>query len=1233
MEYKINNFNLADITFKDLKSLSDHFEKGLFAQKIQNILVGPNVINIKYSKENREKVEENKKIMNSICRLLLYNSPAKAEQAFILYSNSNLSSKSYIKSIFKELDNLLGEKSNKNDMINSIACFEFLSIFTAFKDNNFDEVTICDYIMHFIYDETIKFSLLETIQENHSYITNKNKNFNNVNIFYMILYNLSIDELKFYFLCDKTKEFFAILEKNNEIDTFIKRYFFINQFKILKNTSKYDENAKSNENVMEIKREYDFYHNLYNSYIKLKKILGIDEENEKKIFDIFSAILLLTEYEYMDDEIAKRVLEKIKLNKESLDILQTLQSVIFSDYKLNLKSKINIKSNEIVPILHKISWLLNISEEKIVLILLTDLQNEKLSYNKATIQKMKENFIKVLYKIFISKLKTNFNKNFQSAQSKISFYISRTNLLFNQIHIEQNNYTVHNNETLYIIDKNLKENLMCNYEQDLKNFYYISNSLNITSTIREFSWPTILYNENFIQKIINEQYSFDAILAPFEEPNFGIIKIFEEPGLLASFKQHFNTIGRKNVVELIEMKYLKIKHSFGTVLYDLNELQKQLNSLKKYHFFEDLIQKFLELKENRKNIISNYDTGIKYLKRLSNQVVYINLLIKHGKFPNLNVIEDLKIHNIYYFYSNFFNFIVNMKEIRMILMKNNKLTKSMPKDDFIFFKRYIAKKIKFSHLDYFFENGYVYCRVNFNRILDDNRNIANLIFKYNHKMFYHFTAKKIETSNFSYLRYSIRAVFAYLKLIKIYREKKIFRLIKNILLDAIVENYQLATEIDKEEELKMDFKGANLSKILPKLLSYLVQFKKIWRNYLSDIFYLEKNKVTFLNVENTEKLVEDRMINLKILLYLFSKKYQFININVLRKVGILHHEFIKKVTSEISEHFIKIYLEMREFIKEYNITIQDSSLTFENLFIKNLPHVSFLTNNPNFEKIRKNSLTNNSNRKLSNENIGNVNSTTLRSNIDRNIKNNEEDNNKSVRKTHDNYDINSSDDEDDPNDKNQSNNNIFKTYTEQISDVKNQENETEDKNSLNQQGIYSKTSNIESIGLDNKTNNKSKLIQRTQVKLSEDNGSKSDDFKGKSIENNFLSNNNDKKLPQEISEETKKESFNKQLESINKTDFNKSITNNNLEKGSKTDEHDNLQVNLFLNKDDSKSSDNTLNTKRVIKNKKHSSQSDNLDEQIVMDNKSDNSNSQIFLKSKFEKPKDSTSINNILFSS
>jgi len=635
----------------------------------------------------------------------------------------------------------------------------------------------------------------------------------------------------------------------------------------------------------------------------------------------------------MDDEIAKRVLEKIKLNKESLDILQTLQSVIFSDYKLNLKSKVNNKSNEIIPILSKISWLLNISEEKIVLILLTDLQNEKLSYNKLTIQKMKENFIKVLYKIFVSKLKTNFTTNVPNPQSKITFFLARSNLLFNQIHIEQNNYTMHNNETLYIIDKNIRENLICNYEQDLKNYYYISNSLNITSTIKEFSWPTIVYNENFIQKIINEQYFFDALLAPFEEPNYGILRVLEDSSLISSFKQQFTLLGRKNIVDLIDMKYLKIKHSFGTILYDLTELQRQISSTKKYSFFEDLIQKFLELKENRKNIHFNYDNGIKYLKKLSNQVVYINLLIKHGKFPILNVIEDLKIHNIYYFYSNFFNFIVNMKEIRSNLAKNNKLNKNIPKDDFVFF---------------------------------------NLIFKYNHKMFYHFTAKKVEANNFSYMKYSIKAVFAYIKLIKIYREKKVFRLIKNILLDAIVENYQLATEIDKEEELKMDFKGANLSKILPKLLSYLIQFKKIWKNYLSDIFYLEKNKTTFSNVENTEKLIEDRMINLKILLYLFSKKYQFININVLRKVGILHHEFIKKVTSEISDHLVKIYIEMREFISENNIVIPDNSLTFENLFFKNSSQVSFLTSNPNFEKIKRNSL-NNASKSLSGDNtLGHV---------------------------------------------------------------------------------------------------------------------------------------------------------------------------------------------------------------------------------------------------------------------
>ena len=97
MEYKINQFNLSDIQFEDLKSLIHYFTRGIPRQKISNIYLGPNLINISLSKNKLKKSTEDKKLLSSLCQLTSSNASSFPNQNIILFSTSFNQSQIFLK--------------------------------------------------------------------------------------------------------------------------------------------------------------------------------------------------------------------------------------------------------------------------------------------------------------------------------------------------------------------------------------------------------------------------------------------------------------------------------------------------------------------------------------------------------------------------------------------------------------------------------------------------------------------------------------------------------------------------------------------------------------------------------------------------------------------------------------------------------------------------------------------------------------------------------------------------------------------------------------------------------------------------------------------------------------------------------------------------------------------------------------------------------------------------------
>ena len=1108
MEYKINEFNLTDNKYTDLKGLITCFESSIPLSNISICNFGPNLLHVRSSENKYLKTKEDKKILKEQVNLILssLNSKEKNDENNFCFSMSNNINKIYLKRFLSQLNLNLHKNKNKDNVVEKqdvyelMNFFELISYFTCIKDEYGDEIPLTDYSLSVSIDKNIKYNKLNLIQFNYEYIfhniINKSNDQNgmnlknNIHFFYMLLYNLPINDIASYIYCEETKDFFSIFSEEETLDELAKRFFFINQFKILKNDDSYklmtvDEKNNNVENIRynfnAIKSEYEFYSKLYQNYLKNKKELAISDEEEKKIFGIYFAILLLSEFDYKHDNLFNDVINKnyreLKENENSkslTSVFSLLRSILISDVRFSSlgSNKKGGEKKKISNLLNKLANCLGISEDKIFYILLTENTTNKEFSIKENIISNEFSFLKnIVYFMNILYLKSIFNilDSFSAFNKKqkltvssykskktINILLMRSNLVYS---ITYENYLFYKNSYLtigdnfvdsnsFIIKQNIKEHLYANYFQEKKNYIYLKNSLSLNF---KNNFPKINENEEYLNSIFKENINFEEILNVYENDICGLLKllnygenndnvhnynIFDSKGGLNinHFKVQFNkNISRKNKIEIIDIfnsneqkneTYIKVSHSFGVFLYDLNQLfgldnkNKNIFNITPNIYKEQNIFKILEYQPN----LNNY-TSFKFFQEKTNNIInsltiskkpiFISCLIELNKFNTLTLFDDMKINIIYVYYSNYYNYLLNINDIKQYFIQNNIdfIPKYIRNKDNLTFFKFITKKFRITLNDYIIDNynekkekkelhsstpkyrikeprgiqnkqvNYVYMKNKFSNSFGNDKNIALMMYKYNYSKFIQTFCDKISKSKFNYFIYAINGVKAFVKLTKIYKEKLVLSNIRNLMTDIIVDNYNIVKEekdsitpinhqiipkIDNLDELVFDFNKEALGKMLPKLRSNLVQLKRMWKDYLCDIIYLINNNSIFYNKECAQLIIEQRMINFQILLFLFHKNYKFINDESVRKFGVLLSQFIRTVSREVLRLFIELRQDFDLFLSENNginnnlneLKSNFENITFEKLItkrieIQNIINQKIKEKEKKFEKINQ----------------------------------------------------------------------------------------------------------------------------------------------------------------------------------------------------------------------------------------------------------------------------------------
>ena len=1108
MEYKINEFNITDIKYTDLKGLINCFENSIPLSKISMCNFGPNLLHVKSSEEKLPKTKEDKKILKEQVNLILssINSKEKNEENNFCFSMSNNINKIYLKRFLNQINSNLHKGKNKEnndgkqDVFELMNFFDLISFFTCIKDEYGDEIPLADYSLSVSIDKNVKYNKINLIQFNYEYIfqniINKTNDEacmsrkNNIHFFYMLLYNLPINDIASYIYCEETKDYFSIFSEEESLDDLAKRFFFINQFKILKNDESYklmavDENNHVENiryNINAIKNEYGFYLNLYEIYLKIKKELVISDEDEKKLFGIYFAILLLSEFDYKHDSLFNSVIKKNYReenqndnNKQITNVYNYLRNILLSDNRFNLlgSNKKGGEKKKILNLLNKLSICLEISEDKLFYILLTENSINKENMNKEIIVSNEFSIFKnIMYFMNILYLKSIHNiidifSTFHKKQKltisgnkpkkMINIHLMRSNLVYN---ITYENYLCSKNSYLsigdnyidsnsFIIKQNIKEHLYANYIQEKKNYIYLKNSLSLNFSS---NFPKINENDEYINSIFKDNINFEEILNVYENDICGLLllinygenntnnsnvhkyNIYDSKGgfNLNHFKAQFNkNISRKNKIEFIEVfnsieqkneTYIKVSHSFGVFLYDLNQLfgLDNINNQNIYNMTpninkEQAIFKFLEFKPNLNNFTLFKYSQTKAIQLINSLItskkpIFISCLIELNKFNTLTLFDDMKINILYVYYSNYYNYLLDISAIKQHMMQNNsdfipKMVKN--KDNLTFFK-FLTKKFRITINDYIFNNynekkdaysiisklrnkesksfhnnyvNYVFMKNKLSNAFGKDKNISLMIYKYNYPKFIQIFCDKISKSKFNYFIYAINGIKAFVKLTKIYKEKLVLSNVRNLMTDIIVDNYDIVSEkdnsitpineqmipkIDNLDELVFDFNKEALGKMLPKLRTNLVHLKRIWKDYLNDIIYLINNNSIFYNKECVQLIIEQRMINFLIVLFLFHKNYKFINSESLRKFGVLLSQFINTVSKEVLALFLELRGEFDLFLSENN-KINDNlnelksnfeNITFETLITKRIEIQNIIIQKikekeKNFEKINQ----------------------------------------------------------------------------------------------------------------------------------------------------------------------------------------------------------------------------------------------------------------------------------------
>ena len=178
MEYKINEFNLTDNKYTDLKGLITCFESSIPLSNISICNFGPNLLHVRSSENKYPKTKEDKKILKEQVNLILssLNSKEKNDENNFCFSMSNNINKIYLKRFLSQLNLNLHKNKNKDNVVEKqdvyelMNFFELISYFTCIKDEYGDEIPLTDYSLSVSIDKNIKYNKLNLIQFNYEYI-------------------------------------------------------------------------------------------------------------------------------------------------------------------------------------------------------------------------------------------------------------------------------------------------------------------------------------------------------------------------------------------------------------------------------------------------------------------------------------------------------------------------------------------------------------------------------------------------------------------------------------------------------------------------------------------------------------------------------------------------------------------------------------------------------------------------------------------------------------------------------------------------------------------------------------------------------------------------------------------------------------------------------------------------------------------------------------------------------
>lgn len=302
------------------------------------------------------------------------------------------------------------------------------------------------------------------------------------------------------------------------------------------------------------------------------------------------------------------------------------------------------------------------------------------------------------------------------------------------------------------------------------------HKLSLITEIREFISFLSIYDSND-----NENYTKLVLIKELNECCF-TVKHYISSYETIDIKYFYSDFNNKNKKAMTEYS--------NFLLSILDKICNDIQIPNYINFSIDLIKYY-------KSDIATSENLNKYKQK---QQLQISEIVKYNKILKFEILNQHLINFIYIlyvFYSNNYIFCINIKDALALINLNGK---KYYED----INQALIKKFKISKYEYISDKTYLISKTRFSSILDDNKNLSSLIFKHNQKMFYYLISKKAHCKNYSRMTSVIKSVLCFCKLTKIYNEKKTFKKCNYLLMELIVQQYNIPLEyqIYSDESVK-----------------------------------------------------------------------------------------------------------------------------------------------------------------------------------------------------------------------------------------------------------------------------------------------------------------------------------------------------------------------------------------------------------------------------------------------